>query len=440
MSPIPIYTPPPASSGGSSSSSGNGGGHATGPKSGGGKSGGSKSGGGSKTPKDPMAAYQAQQDRKEREAKAKAAKKYRDQAANLQVQANALNHALNKDFKHSLEQKLQNVNEVLKDQQALLMEGYKERVGSLRGAAKDNEKSQVSQSEINTRNQIRERNSAVSEASAMGAGESDMLQSMMSSLRNWNANQTEVQRGYFDTLRSVNSSLTDLNVDTKTARANNEIQANADKEQLWTNYFNQQSEAYTQLGNTYGQQADYFAMANEMGGGGKGGGGKDKPGKGAGGGKGGHGGGKSPGGPGKAAGKGVTASRLSTWAGDPRPAQQAAAAAAGLGRRPAQQPVTAIKAGPKGPGKPPRHGNGPGPNGPLKPDGVKEARNSAAEAFMNAAQASGKAWDNPGVSDKTMNWDGADPFAVTNNNTSKLQNAMTVRLNKVPEGATLRKW
>ena len=97
-----------------------------------------------------------------------------------------------------------------------------------------------------------------------GAGESDVLQAQMMSLRNWQFNQTEANRSYYDTLRSLNSSLTDLNVDTKTALANNELQANADREAIWTNYHDRRSEAFTQLGNIRGQQADYYAEAEQM--------------------------------------------------------------------------------------------------------------------------------------------------------------------------------
>lgn len=265
-SPIPVrpkapkkkaYTPPKSSGssggGGSKKSSSGGGGG------GGGRSGGGGGGGGY----DPRAAERRAIAR-ENKAKADAAKRFRQQANNLEVQANALKRALNKEFRGALSIKLGNVQRVLGQQQQLVNEGYSKRLKVLAGTAADNEKSEGAQTGINVSNMARERNSAVAEAIANGAGETDQLQAQMMSLRNWQANQTEVTRSYFDTLRSVNSSLTDLNVDTKTARMTNEIQANADKEQLWTNFYNQRSEAFTQLGNVRGQQADYLAQANEM--------------------------------------------------------------------------------------------------------------------------------------------------------------------------------
>ena len=195
----------------------------------------------------------------------KAGQRYLEQARNLQAQADALRYALKHSYKDALRTKLQNVNEVLKGQDKALMQGYRDRVASLAGSVEDNEKAQATQTQAAAGNRIRERNNALGEAMAQGAGESDALAAQVMSLRNWQANQSEIQRSLFDTMRSINSSLTDLNVDTKTGRINLESQALADKEMLWTNYYNQRAESFTQLGNIKGQQADYLDMAKEYG-------------------------------------------------------------------------------------------------------------------------------------------------------------------------------
>lgn len=190
---------------------------------------------------------------------------YLDQAGNLQVQAKALRHALNIDLKGALKTKLGDVNQVLHEQQRILMDGYRRRVGSLEGAFEDNEKAASSATTAANQNRLRERNNALNQIAVQGAGESDAMNAQLMSLRNWNANQGEVERTRYDTLRSINSSLTDLNVDTKTARVNNVLQAQADKSQLWTNFYNQKSEIYTSLGNTLGQIADYQDTAKAYG-------------------------------------------------------------------------------------------------------------------------------------------------------------------------------
>lgn len=339
--------------------------------SGSGSSTGSSGGGGGNSYASAMAA-----------ANRKAAARYRRQAKNLEAQAKALRHALRVDLKKGLLQQLADINQVSKQQDKIIRQGFRERMGSLLGAAEDNTKAAEAQTGINEQNLVRERNSALSEAMAQGAGESDALRAMMMSLRNWNANQTEIERGYFDTLRSIQSGQTDLETDTRTALVNNAIQRNSDKEMLWTNYYNQRSEIWTQLGNVRGQQADYYAMANEYGGGG-GGGRKGKK-------------------DGDQAGVGGKEHR------------------GGMLNR-------ATDGGGKGKG-----GGGGG--------GVNAATAQAAHAFMQASKELGRSWDNPGVSKRIMRWDGAEDIASTRTQAPGLQAIKTVSLDKKPEGATLRKW
>lgn len=272
--PRPVPAAPPrgsSSSGGSSSSSSSSSGGSSSSTSS------SRSGGGG------ASGYEKRAIARENKAKSEAADKYVRQAKTLEAQASALQRALRKSFSKRRDQQLGDITQQMRQQKGLLREGFRKRYGSLKGAAGDNEKAEAGQSSINAANVLRERGDAMAEIAALGAGGSDSLQAQLMSLRNWQANQTEVNRGYYDTLRSINSSLTDLEVDTKTALANAEIEANADKEQVWTDFFNQKSETQTQLGNVRGQQADLYNQAAEMGrksalGGGKKKGGGDKKG------------------------------------------------------------------------------------------------------------------------------------------------------------------
>ena len=203
--------------------------------------------------------------KEQKKAQRKASERYIKQAESMAGQIKALKYSLGqKGFKAALSQRLANIGLVLQQQDAAVMEGYNSRVGDLKGAAADNDKSASDQSFANLSNRGRERANALSEAMLQGAGESDVLRSQMMSLRNWDQNQNEINRSFFDTLRSVNSSLGDLNVDTKTARLNLETQANADRDAATTEYFNQRSQGFTQLGNLRGQQAEYYGMANEQ--------------------------------------------------------------------------------------------------------------------------------------------------------------------------------
>lgn len=222
--------------------------------------------GGGKAPEDPYKAAERRANRKESAAKRKAANNFLDQAKTLGLQIAPLRKALESSgFKRGLETRLKSINLVTGQQDSVIMEGYKSRVGDLTEASKNNDKAAADTGYTNIANRSRERGSALSEAMNQGAGESDVLRSTLMSLRSFDANQNDVNRSFYDSQQSINSSLGDLNVDTKTARLNLEQQANSDRDQVWTQYYNQKSEAYTQLGNIFGQQADHYGNAKEQG-------------------------------------------------------------------------------------------------------------------------------------------------------------------------------
>lgn len=200
----------------------------------------------------------------QRKAQAAAAQRYMDDAAALAGQIRSLRKGLNVTFLQGLEARMKNIKLEWKRSDADLLSGYRKRYGSFEGAAKDNEKAAAGQGYQNATNRGRERANALSEAMLQGAGESDVLRSQEMSLRNWDANQGEITRGFFDTLRSVNTGLTDLNVDTKTARLNAWSGMQDDREMTYNAYQAQRSEALTQLGNLLGQQGEYYGLANEQ--------------------------------------------------------------------------------------------------------------------------------------------------------------------------------
>lgn len=260
---IPLAPKPPkASSGGSGSASSSSSTGSTG--SSGSGSTGSSSGGGSGG-SDPYSAYLKKQAAKEKKAQKKASDRYIENAQTLQKQAKALKLALGKSgFRRELRIKLGNVRRDAREQDRALLSDYRGRVGVLEDASQDNEKAAAGQTVANLGNRARERANATSEATLVGAGESDLLRAQQMSLRNWQSNQNDVTRSFFDTQSSINASLTDLTTDTRTARIANSQEARGDKEQLWSNYYDQRSETLTQLGNTYGQMAEYYGLANEQ--------------------------------------------------------------------------------------------------------------------------------------------------------------------------------
>lgn len=224
-----------------------------------------KDDGGGGNGQDPYAKAIADANAKEAAAKRKAATRYTDQAKALAQQAAALRYALSdKGFRQALETRLANVTRSLGIQDSDLLAGYRARVGSLEAVADDNVKAASSDSYAALSNAGRERANALSQAMLQGAGESDVLAAQGAALRNWEANQSGVARSFFDTQTSINSSLTDLTTDTRAARINAVLQANSDREQLYSNFYDRRSETQTALGNTYGQMAEYYGMAQEQ--------------------------------------------------------------------------------------------------------------------------------------------------------------------------------
>lgn len=202
---------------------------------------------------------------REKEYRAAAADRYMRQAMNLRVQAHAWKAILSKKgFRKALMQKLENVDLRERQKDNRLMGDYEDRLGSLKDANSDNKKDVNAKTSATLMNASRERANALSEVALQGAGESDVLRAQGMSLRNWQANQGETNRAFFDTQTALNSSLTDLNVDTRSARFSVALEANEAREALWSNYYDRRSDALTQLGNTMGQISDYYAMANEQ--------------------------------------------------------------------------------------------------------------------------------------------------------------------------------
>ena len=168
---------------------------------------------------------------------------------NDKAQVSALKKMLSSGLGKARNTKLGNLTRVYDQQRSTLLQSYGEKVGALDLTRKDNEKSESDASFANLGNRVRESSDLLSEAAQQGAGETDTLRSQLMAVRNWDANQGEVNRSYFDTLRSANSAITDLNADTRTAQVNMMGQLRSDQEQVWANYYNQRADAYTQLGN-----------------------------------------------------------------------------------------------------------------------------------------------------------------------------------------------
>ena len=161
----------------------------------------------------------------------------------------ALEKLLNGGFAKARNQQLANIGTMYATQDADLLKGYSLRAEQLGLARKDNDKAEADASFANLANRARETQDILAQTAEQGAGESDTAKAQLMAIQNWDANQGEVNRSYFDTVRSVNNAVNDLNVDTRTARINLATQMLGDKQQAWANYQNQMVETATQVAN-----------------------------------------------------------------------------------------------------------------------------------------------------------------------------------------------
>jgi hypothetical protein len=202
---------------------------------------------------------------RENDAKKKAGQKYLAQAGNLEAQAKAIKEALKTQFGSARDQNLADISMQLNRQIAELKSGHQLRAQQFLGAAKDTEAATAGAAEQGISNLVRERADSLSAILEQGAGETDAMRAMVLSARNWHANQSEVNRSYFDSMRSVNSGINDLNLDTRGQMVGATSSAEGERDRIWQDFYNRRSEAFTQLGNIRGQQRDYYAEAKEMG-------------------------------------------------------------------------------------------------------------------------------------------------------------------------------
>ena len=144
---------------------------------------------------------------------------------------------------------LQSIEQSLRTKMDQINRTYNASLGDFRQNQQDNEAAESDSSFENLMNRARESGDLLAEAMSQGAGESDVLRAQMQAVRNWSANQGEVNRSYFDTRTSINAGITDLNNSTRTAMINEETSANSSRAQLWDDYYNQASDVYTQMAN-----------------------------------------------------------------------------------------------------------------------------------------------------------------------------------------------
>lgn len=237
-----------------------------------GKGGSSKKKGGGKKSKDPNKAARAAARAAEKRAVArqkkrdkKAGKRFLEGASNLSKQVKSIRQALNGEFASARDNNLGDISRSLNQSLKALRSDADRRAEQYLTAAEDTEKAAGDTADRGISNAVRERQDVMTNILEHGAGETDAMRAMLISARNWQNNAAENNRSYFDTINTVNAGINDMNIDTKQGMAGQWTGAESARDEVWQTFYNNRGQAFTQLGNVLGQQADLYAQAKEMG-------------------------------------------------------------------------------------------------------------------------------------------------------------------------------
>ena len=189
-------------------------------------------------------------------AAAEKASRERKQNEATKTQVDALKKMIDTTFGQARDTKLGGVDTVYGQQDATLLSAFQARADKLGEHQDDNEAAEHDSTQSNLTNRARERGDIITQALSVGAGETDLLRTQMMAARNWAANQQDVNRSYYDTMRSINSNINELNQDTRVSRFNLANQANADRGQIWDSYYNQLTDTWNQIANLEGSNTN----------------------------------------------------------------------------------------------------------------------------------------------------------------------------------------
>lgn len=199
---------------------------------------------------DPYAAQRAAA------AKAAAEKKAREKKeADATKKAVAALHSQLSKLSSSRKQAIANIDLREKEGRALIDKAFLAMTGDLERSYLDNQKAEHDTSYANRANRGRERSDILLEAASQGAGETDNLRAQAMAVRNWAANQGEINRSFHDTQTSISGEVTTLNETTKQNLHNLYGQSNVDRSKAWDDYYKSTADVWSQIFNAENSMA-----------------------------------------------------------------------------------------------------------------------------------------------------------------------------------------
>lgn len=119
-----------------------------------------------------------------------------------------------------------------------------------------NDQDESSKTAANIANRARERMSLLEQAASMGAGETDQLRAQLQAFQNFDANALEINRGFFDTARSIDSQIQGANSQAMTNRRSAWQQAEEARGNAWNEFYKNHQDTWTNVQRTIAQNSN----------------------------------------------------------------------------------------------------------------------------------------------------------------------------------------
>jgi hypothetical protein len=147
-----------------------------------------------------------------------------------------------------------------------ILSNYASAVADYDKTSTTNEQDEVSKSAANVTNRARERMGNLMQVLSQGGGETDALRSLLTVFQNFDANQMDIARSFFDTDRQIGSQITGANTQAETSRRSAWQQLQEANSQVTNDYYKNYMDVWTNAQRTAAQNtntdSDYSTAFN----------------------------------------------------------------------------------------------------------------------------------------------------------------------------------
>lgn len=202
-------------------------------------------------------------------AEAKAKKAGKDQTAKENAATQSIIDTLLKTlggYEQGRNTAFANADKTLQSTLAGILANYSNAMGDYEASAEANRQDEASKSAANVQNRARERMGNLAQVLSQGGGETDALRALLTVFQNYDANQLDVTRSFFDTERGINSQIAGANSQAETNRRSAWQQFQEARSQAENDYYKNYMDVWTNAQRTAAQNtnvdSDYSSAFN----------------------------------------------------------------------------------------------------------------------------------------------------------------------------------